>query len=125
MARRILIIDDEKDMRVYLGTLFRAAGYQTEVAENGDEGLRMARADPPDLITLDILMPRKSGVRAYRELRTAPETRQVPIIILTGLTRQEDFFGEELGDLPRPEVIVEKPIDRDGFLEKVGRILGA
>lgn len=124
MPKRILIIDDEKDMRVYLGTLFKAAGYQAEVAENGDEGLRMARADPPDLITLDVLMPRKSGVRTYRELRAAPQTRQVPIIILTGLTRQQDFFGEELGDLPRPELVVEKPIDRDGFLDKVKQVLG-
>ena len=123
MAKRILIIDDEKDMRTYLGALFKKAEYQVELAENGEEGLKMAKASPPDLITLDILMPKQSGVRTYRELRSAAETKNVPIIILTGLTQQEDFFAE-LGSLPRPDAIVEKPIDRDDFLDKAKKVLG-
>jgi CheY-like chemotaxis protein len=123
VAKKILIIDDEKDMRVYLGTLFRKAGFETEAASNGDEGLRLARAGKPDLITLDVLMPKKSGVRAYRELRTSADLSAIPIVILTGLTRQEDFFGEDLGDLPRPNAVVEKPIDREAFLEQVQKLL--
>jgi CheY-like chemotaxis protein len=124
MAKKILVIDDEKDMRVYLGTLFRQAGYEVETAENGDEGVRMARQAPPDLITLDVLMPKKSGVNAYRDLRSSNETGDVPIVILTGLAQQEDFFGEELGSLPRPDAICDKPIERDVFLDKVRAILG-
>jgi CheY-like chemotaxis protein len=124
MAKKILVIDDEKDMRVYLETLFKKAGYETDSATNGEEGLAKARAVPPDLITLDVLMPKKSGMRAYRELRTASETRSIPIVILTGLTQQQDFFGAELGDLPRPDAICEKPIDRDDFLKKVQGIIG-
>jgi len=123
MAKRILIIDDEKDMRTYLGALFRKAGYKIATAENGEAGLKLARASPPDLITLDILMPKQSGVRTYRELRLSSETRKVPIIILTGLTQQEDFFAE-LGSLPRPDAIVEKPIDRDDFLDKAKKVIG-
>jgi len=123
MAKRILIIDDEKDMRTYLGALFKKANYEVETAENGKEGLNTAKASPPDLITLDILMPKQSGVRTYRELRSAAETKNVPIIILTGLTQQEDFFAE-LGSLPRPDAIVEKPIDRDDFLTKVKKVIG-
>jgi twitching motility two-component system response regulator PilH len=123
MAKRILIIDDEKDMRTYLGALFKKAGYQVESAENGEAGLKSAKASPPDLITLDILMPKQSGVRTYRELRSAAETREVPIIILTGLTQQEDFFAE-LGSLPQPDAIVEKPIDRDDFLDKAKKAIG-
>jgi DNA-binding response OmpR family regulator len=123
MAKRILIIDDEKDMRTYLGALFRKAGYDVESAENGEAGLKTAKASPPDLITLDILMPKQSGVRTYRELRSCAETRSVPIIILTGLTQQEDFFAE-LGSLPRPDAIVEKPIDRDDFLNKAKKVIG-
>jgi DNA-binding response OmpR family regulator len=123
MAKRILIIDDEKDMRTYLGALFKKAEYAVETAENGAEGLKLAKASPPDLITLDILMPKQSGVRTYRELRSCAETREVPIIILTGLTQQEDFFAE-LGSLPRPDAIVEKPIDRDDFLDKAKKVIG-
>ena len=116
MGKKILIIDDEKDMRVYLTTLFQKAGYDTESAPNGEEGLTIAKTFVPDLITLDIMMPKKSGLKAYNELRTSPSTKAIPIIVLTGLTRQEDFFGDNLGDLPRPEAVIEKPIDRKNFL---------
>jgi CheY-like chemotaxis protein len=124
MPKTILVIDDEKDMRVYLTTLFRQAGYEVRAAENGEEGLRLAREAPPDLITLDVLMPRKSGVRAYQELRRMPETRSVPIVILTGLAQQEDLFGQELGELPPPDAICDKPIDRESFLGRVQGLLG-
>ena len=124
MVKKILIIDDEKDMRVYLSTLFKKAGYEVTDAENGEVGLEEARRNRPDLITLDVLMPKKSGVRAFRELRLNPETKDTPIIILTGLTRQEDFFGNELGGLRGPDAIVEKPIDRDAFLKTAKDILG-
>ena len=123
MAKKILIIDDEKDMRVYLGTLFRKAGYDTESASNGEEGLQRAETFKPDLITLDVLMPKRSGVKAYRGLRTSSTTRSIPIVVLTGLTRLDDFFGD-LGDLPKPDALVEKPIDRDVFLEKVKDLIG-
>ncbi len=123
MAKKILVIDDEKDMRVYLSALLRKAGYEVESAVNGDEGLEKAAKLNPDLITLDVLMPKKSGVKAYRELRTNSATNSVPIIILTGLAQQEDFFGDELGDVPKPNAIVEKPIDRDDFLKLAEEIL--
>ena len=124
MATKILIIDDEKDMRVYLGTLFRKAGYEIDSAPNGEEGVALAKSFLPNLITLDVMMPKKSGLKAYAELRTSPETKDIPIIVLTGLTQQEDFFGENLGDLPRPNALVEKPIDRDNFLEVARRVMG-
>jgi DNA-binding response OmpR family regulator len=110
-------------MRTYLSALFKKADYEVEMAENGEEGLKLAKASQPDLITLDILMPKQSGLRTYRELRSSSETKSVPIIILTGLTQQEDFFAE-LGSLPQPDAIVEKPIDRDDFLEKAKKVIG-
>ena len=123
MTKKILIIDDEKDMRVYLEAVFRKAGYDTETAENGEEGQWLAEAQKPDLITLDILMPKKSGIKAYRALRTSDKTRSIPIMVLTGLTRLDDFFGD-LDDLPQPDELVEKPIERDDFLSKVQKLIG-
>ena len=64
MAKKILIIDDENDMRVYLAALFRKAGYETKTASNGEEALLLADSFETDLITLDVLMPKCSGVRA-------------------------------------------------------------
>ncbi len=124
MAKKVLIIDDEKDMRVYLEAVFRKAGYETETAANGEEGLWLAEAHQPDLITLDVLMPKKSGIKAYRGLRTSEKTKAIPIVVLTGLTRLDDFFGD-LDDLPQPDALVEKPIDREVFLEKVEGLIGA
>jgi CheY-like chemotaxis protein len=124
MAKKILIIDDEQDMRLYLGTLFRKAGYEIESASNGHEGFTLAKTFEPDLITLDIMMPKRSGLKAYNELRTSPDTRSIPIIVLTGLSKQDDFFGDNLGDIPRPEWIVEKPIERESFLEKARLLMG-
>jgi CheY-like chemotaxis protein len=124
MAKRILVIDDEKDMRVYLGALFTKAGYDVEVAINGEDGLSKARNARPDLITLDLLMPKKSGLKAYSELRNSPLTRDVPIVIVSGLGKQEDFFGEDLGSLPKPDAVCEKPIVREDFLAKVKEVLG-
>ncbi len=121
--KRVLIIDDEKDMRVYLEALFRKAGYDTESAENGEDGLWLAEAHQPDLITLDVLMPKKSGVNTYRGLRMSKKTKDIPIVMLTGLTRLDDFFGD-LGELPPPNALFEKPIEREAFLEKVKGILG-
>lgn len=123
MQKKILIIDDESDMRLYLRTLFTKAGYETEVANNGDDGLKKALEFEPDLITLDILMPRKSGIKAYEGLRKNPKTRNVPIIILTGLSRREDFFPQR-DDLPMPDAMLEKPIDRESFLEKARELIG-
>lgn len=124
MAKKVLIIDDEKDMRVYLEALFRKEGYETVTAENGDEGVWLAEANRPDLITLDILMPKRSGIKAYRGLRSSATTRTIPIIVLTGLTRLDDFFGD-LGDLPKPDALIEKPIDREAFLKQVEVLVGA
>jgi CheY-like chemotaxis protein len=123
MPRRILIIDDERDMQIYLGTLFKRAGYEVAVATSGEEGLRLARSFRPDLVTLDILMPRRSGITAYQGLRSAQGLPRTPIILLTGLSNLEEFLREIEGLAP-PEAIVEKPIDRDAFLRRVGEILG-
>jgi CheY-like chemotaxis protein len=124
MTKKVLIIDDEKDMRIYLEALFRKAGYETETASNGEEGVWLAEAQQPDLITLDVLMPKKSGVKAYRGLRSSEKTRSIPIVVLTGLTRLDDFFGD-LDNLPRPDALVEKPIDREAFLSTVEELVGA
>ncbi len=123
MTKKILIIDDEKDMRVYLEAVFRKAGYETESAADGDQGVWLAEVHQPDLITLDVLMPKKSGVKAYRGLRSSEKTSSIPVIVLTGLTRSDDFFSD-FGDLPRPEAVLEKPIERESFLEKVQELIG-
>ena len=123
MAKRILIIDDEKDMHVYLRTLFRKAGYETEVAATAADGLAKALAWRPHLVTLDLLMPRRSGIEVYQAIRSAPETHDTPVVVLTGLASHEGLL-RDLDALPRPQAIVEKPIDRERFLGLVKSLIG-
>lgn len=125
MAKRILIIDDERDMQIYLRTLFRRVGYETAVAANGEEGLELAKTFQPHLITLDLLMPKKSGVLAYEGLRAMPETRKIPVFIVSGLAGNEEMFRGATADLPLPEAVVDKPIDRGALLKKVVEVIGA
>ena len=125
MAHKILIIDDELDMQIYLKTLFKKAGFEAHVAKDGEEGLRLARELKPDLITLDILMPRQSGALAYEALRGSPETAAIPIVILTGLPSHEQLFSKTSEDLPPPDAVVEKPIDRETFVDQVTELIHA
>lgn len=124
MAKRILIIDDERDMQVYLGALFRKAGYEVEVAQNGEEGLKKVGEFRPDLVTMDLVMPRRSGVIAFEALRSSPETQEIPVIVVTGLAQHDELFRSDAPDVRPPEAVVEKPIDRERLLETVAGLIG-
>lgn len=77
---RVLVVDDERQIRRALSTGLRANGYEVETAEAGDEALTLAAADPPDLVILDLEMPGVSGIEVITELR---EWSHVPIIVLS------------------------------------------
>jgi CheY-like chemotaxis protein len=130
--KKILIVDDEPDVVSYLSTLLKEAGYDTVVASDGQEGLELARRTRPDLISLDITMPEKSGVRFYREIREDAELARIPIVIVTGVanpwagpdgTGSFEKFISSRKQVPPPDGYFEKPIDPDEFLEKVGQLL--
>ena len=127
--KKILIIEDQPDERLYLVTLFEDNGYITDVAEDGEDGLEKAEADPPDLITLDITMPEKSGVRFYREAKQDPELKNIPIVVVTGVTglggNPEEFhrFLYTRKGIPAPEGFISKPVDREKLLDTVGKLL--
>ena len=84
--RTILIVEDEPDTVTYLSTLLEDAGYSTVAAGDGDQALERVKASRPDLITLDITMPNKSGVRFYRDMKESDEWKGIPIIIVTGIS---------------------------------------
>ena len=124
MAKKIMIIDDEQDMRIYLRTLFQKAGFETEEAENGEIGFARALKFLPDLVTLDLLMPKRTGVKCFHSLREDERTKDIPIVVLTGLPQYEDLFSRDFKGPDGPAAIVEKPIDPAAFLEKIQGIIG-
>jgi CheY-like chemotaxis protein len=128
MGKRILVVDDEPDVVTFLCTLLEEHGFRTSCAQDGAEGMRKARSEPPDLLCLDILMPGKSGVFMYEELKLDDRLRDIPVFIVTGFKSSDRAmagFVELLKErsLSAPEGYFEKPIDSRVFLRAVDRIL--
>lgn len=122
-AKKILIVDDEPDVIIYLSTFFEDNGFIAVSAQNGQEAFDKAVGEKPDVITLDITMPQESGVRAYRDLREAEATKNIPVIIVTGISSDFKRFIETRKQVKPPDGYFEKPIDRDELLARVKEIL--
>ncbi len=116
MGKRILIVDDEEDVRVFLTAVLRDAGYDTLTASDGVEALDLARREPPDLISLDLQMPNQTGTDFYRKLSRDKVLAGIPIIVVSGLA------GRHLA-LRQPFAVFEKPIDPEEFLVTVKQAL--
>ncbi len=130
-TKRILIVDDEPDVVSYLEMLLQDNGYDTLTAEDGAQGLDLARKEKPDLVTLDISMPKASGTRFYKAIRSEPDLASIPVVIVTGVTGHggdayayERFIGRRTL-VPPPDGYFPKPIDRDEFLAALRKLLAS
>ena len=123
MGKKILVVDDEPDVVAYLGALLADNGYEVSEAADGREGFTKAKAERPDLITLDITMPNESGVRMFRDLQQDPETAGIPIVIITGISPDFKRFLESRKQVHPPAAYFEKPIDRDEVVSQIRKIL--
>jgi CheY-like chemotaxis protein len=123
--KTILVVEDEPDVVTYLSTLLEDAGYQTVAAGDGEEALEKVKASRPDLITLDITMPNKSGVRFYRDMKESDEWKGIPIIMVTGISSDFEKFISSRKQVPPPEGYVSKPIDKDKILSLIKEHLGS
>ena len=127
--KKILILDDEANAVIYLQTLLQDNGYDTVSAGDGNEGMEKVRSETPDLITLDISMPEKSGVRFYRELKEDSKLASIPVVVVsavTGYGGAPEGFQEFLSsrkNIPPPDGFVPKPIDRDELLKGIRDLL--
>ena len=130
MSGKVLIVDDEIDNVTYLVTVLEDAGYPVVSATTADEALRLARKDAPALICLDVMMPRRSGVSLYKELRSDPALRSVPTVFISAVENSANFRGARFRKLvpdrsiPEPDAFFEKPIDVAAFVRFVGDTLG-
>jgi CheY-like chemotaxis protein len=125
MANRILVVDDELDMRTFITTLLETKGYKPLSAEDGIEGLEIARQTKPSLIILDIMMPKESGIDLYRELKNSPELKDIPVIVLSAISKKTFFHSQEVLDrykgesIPEPDAYIEKPPEPEEILEAI------
>ncbi len=120
--KTILIIDDEPDTLTFFSTVLEDNGYNTILAENGDEGLKRLKEQKPDLITLDISMPEMSGVKYYRTLRDSEEWKSIPIIIITGVSSDFKKFISTRKQVPPPDGYISKPVEEEELIELVKKL---
>ena len=121
MGKKILIVDDDSDVILFLSTVLQDQGYQTIDARDGQEGLEMIRSERPDLVLLDLMMPEKSGISLLSDLERDEDLKKIPVIMVTGVSGEtgidlESFLkrGSDKGGgaLPlSPEGYIEKPIN--------------
>jgi CheY-like chemotaxis protein len=127
--RKILVVDDELDARLFISTLLETGGYKPIVASDGLEGLKKARAIRPALIILDVMMPREGGVNLYRQLKADEALRGIPVIMLSGIAKKTFFHSQNLLNLygshivPEPEAYIEKPPEPEEILQWTKNLL--
>ena len=126
--KRILVVDDEPDVRNFLAACIEDAGFQVETAVDGVDALEKVREDPPDLMTLDMVMPRKSGLKVIKELRAEDKFKNLPIIVITAHARDE-FGSEDIKNFNafasglRPRVTMEKPVTPEKLVGAICKML--
>jgi CheY-like chemotaxis protein len=121
--KKILVVDDEPDARDFFITVLEDNGYATVSAQDGNEALQRLEEGLPDLVTLDITMPEKSGVGVYRKLKEMEAYKEIPVIIITGVSDDFKQFISTRRQVPPPEGYLAKPIEPGQLLEKVAELL--
>lgn len=122
MTKRVLIVDDEDDIReVAQLSLEMTAGWEVLAASSGGEGVRLARAERPDAILLDVMMPEMDGPATFERLQADPETRSIPVVLLTAKVQAGD--QRRLAELG-VDGVLSKPFDPMQLAADVARVLG-
>ena len=117
MAKKILVIDDDPIVVKYLKALFDDNGYETFVAYDGTEADDLVQQAKPDLITLDLDMPKEWGPRFYRKMRKNKDLKEIPVIVISGVSNPKHAIKDAVA-------VIRKPFDEEKLLDLVNRTLG-
>jgi len=149
MAKTVLVVDDDDNTRRFLTVALEENGYEAITAADGDEGYKKIQEMIPDLILLDVMMPKKTGFSLFKQLRRSDEFKGIPVIMLTGVAgvldeddaqAEGDTFESPFDSIrerlrkgiaqmreegvDRPERFIDKPIDPEELIEAVQSIIG-
>ncbi|MBN1656555.1 MAG: response regulator [Deltaproteobacteria bacterium] len=123
--KTVLVVDDEEDVSRFLKIALEDSGFKVMTAFNGVEALERVKHQVPDLISLDIVMPKGSGIQFHRQLKKKPEWSKIPVIIVTGHSRDDlgrADFDEMM--LSGPGIYLEKPVTAASYVNAVKKALG-
>ena len=120
MGKRVLIAEDESSIAESLRFVLAREGHTVSLARDGAEALAMVRRAPPDALVLDLMLPRRSGFDVLKELRSEPETRALPVLMLTAKGQANDRrTAQDLG----ADAFLTKPFANDDVVAAVSRLL--
>ena len=149
MAKKILLIDDDPNVVRFLSTLLEDNGYETQSAPDGSAGYEMLQEATPDLVILDVMMPKKTGFTLFKQLRRDEQYEGLPVLMLTGVAKSLRELDEESGDtfqrpydnlrealrgtisemrgegLSTPDMLMDKPVDPESFIARVRELIGS
>lgn len=123
--KRILVVDDEPDMVEMLKLILESASYEVLTAYDGQEGVEKAKLERPDAIILDLMMPRKDGFQACKELKGDPATAAIPVLVLTAISEKLSHtkYAKSMGLELEAEDYIDKPVDANLLLERLEKLL--
>jgi twitching motility two-component system response regulator PilH len=117
-------------VQLFSVTVLEENGYTPLTANDGHEGMDVIRQEKPALVILDVLMPRESGIKLYRTLRTESKYESIPVIVLSGISkrsflRSQNALSEFGGDaVPEPNMYLEKPVEPEELAKAIKSVLG-
>lgn len=121
MSKKILVIDDETELLKAISIRLKTSGYEVSTAQDGQEGLEKAKSLNPDLIVLDILMPKMDGYEVCRLLKFDEKYKSIPVIMLTAKTQDIDkAMGKKVG----ADDYITKPFETQDLVEKIKKYIG-
>jgi len=150
MAKNVLIVDDDQGGVKYLATVLRENGYEPHWAYDGKEGLEKLQETKPDLLILDVMMPKKTGFVLFKQIKKDEALKDIPIIMLTAVSQVAEVdmkeeggddtfsevkgaFADKLGSMVqtyrisgevKPDIFLDKPIEPDTLIDAVQKLIG-
>ncbi len=127
----VLVVDDEMHLRLFIKAVFESGGYNVGTAKNGKEGLAWIRANRPDLVSLDLMMPEQGGLRLLHELRNDPQLAHTKVMVVSAIDDATFAHATAVvrsgapGSTPMADGYVEKPPTAEAILSEARRILDA
>ena len=127
--KKVLVVDDEMDMRIVITTVLETSGFQPIVTREGRSGIRKAREIQPDAIILDVMMPGEGGVQMFKDLKADETLKGIPVIMLSAV-KKESFLhylkmlqSQVNHPIPMPSAYLEKPFDPEELIQTLQSVL--
>ncbi len=125
MPKKILIVDDDSDFVEAIAMILKSKKFEVVTAYNGKEGLEKVKAERPDLIVLDVMMPEKDGYAVCKELKSDPKWNHIPVLLLTGVVSHipTTRYTQEMGMETEADDYLDKPVEPEALVKRIEALL--